>query len=162
MPAATNNIDVTQTQLWTLALAWPGLTSIVNTANFIRYDSPTITQPDVTRIGRETLDQLPSLRLEIVSSSLDPKAPRTMCKQPDVNNVAFEWIAQGTNKTYNTCTQIAAELKACFISAGVQLGIPSVVARWTWEMRFNIAGNINGNVLQHREVRARHLITIKG
>lgn len=162
MPAATNNILVVEQRLWVLALAWGGLTDIIDSVNCIRFDQTTTPQPDITRAGRETLDQLPSLRLEIASSTLDPKAPRTFCLQPDVNNVAFDWTAQGTDKNYNTCTQIAAELKACFISAGVQLGIPTVVARWTWESRYAIAGNINANIGQHREVRCRMLVNIKG
>lgn len=166
--AAVNNVMVVERRLWTLVLAWPGLVGdrvsppLVKTANMVRYDQASTPQPDKAMMHRQTQLQLPELKLELISGRTNPKAPRTFTIQPYVNDVTFLWTIQGSDKNYNTPTQILAELDACFKTAGTQLGIPAVVAKWNSDFRFGLAANQNATIDQHREAKLNMVVTIKG
>lgn len=133
MPTAVNNLLVVEQQLWTIALAWPAIASTVRPGNVIRFDG-TNGWPDFVKARRAPRDG-PELELEIGSGSPDSKAPRTLCIQPNVNTVSFDWTVTAADKKYQEITQVIAELKAAMNAAGVQLGLPAVVARWEESLR---------------------------
>ena len=164
MPAATDTILTVEQQLWALVMAWPGITSNVRAKNIVRFDNQKVPWPDVKTdlgMGKQAAD-VPEIKLEIISGQPDPKAPRTFCLQPQVRNVVYEWTVLGPDRSYPVITQVFAELRACMVASGTQLGIPTFVAKWEEEFRIQDAPPANDGGAKRRELHYRMKVNVKG
>jgi hypothetical protein len=161
MSNATNPLLIVERKLWDLVIAWPALstdttaTGYVRPGNRIRFDQLGIPWPEAKQ-SRKPADSI-ELKLDIPGGSRpDRNAARTFCLQPQVNVWEFVWTVSAADKRLNYLTQALAELRACMIAAGTQLGIPGTVARWEEESRPG-RGEVNERVLVWVQK-----ITIKG
>lgn len=162
MPAATDTILTTEAHLWAIVDAWTPLANI-KPGNRIRYDQTTSTYgwPD-KQIAAKQAGDVPMIWLNILDGRNDPRAARTFCLQAQQVIVTYEWTLLGPDKTYPVLTQALAELRACMNTAGVQLGIPAIVAKWEEEFRLEDAPPAVSGGTKRRQLKYRQRITIKG
>lgn len=154
MPVPNNKLVCEQT-LWTIALAWPGLTSLIRVGNRTRFDQLGVLWPEVKPV-RQPADSI-ELKLDYPGRSTpDRGGARTLCLQPNVNTTDFEWTFTANDKRIIDITQALAELRAAMVAAGTQLGIPAIVARWEESER---AGKPSA---KERQVVWVQRVTIKG
>jgi hypothetical protein len=165
--AAINPTLIVYGQLWTIALAHPGLVQVLpgrpvpllKSGNVERFDLPTVRNPKVKQ-ALQSADSV-TFALDIGSGRPDQRAPRTLCLQPAVDNVDFTWTLTVPTAQILDVTQAEAELRAAMVAAGTQLGIPAVVARWEWARRPGTAQR-PAQAGKDRVVTVTQTITIKG
>lgn len=160
MPA-TDSILATEQQLWTLLLAWPGFTSLVRPGNRIRFDDLAKLWADLIKRSKQVADA-PELRIEPTGFQADSRPVRTLCAQKVVRNVTFAHTIIGSDRTINLIGQVRAEIEACYLAAGPQLGIPATVARVEFPGRYQLTPPDQKGGVSSRQVVLNVTVTVKG